>query len=73
METYSYSWSGPDNFTSADEDLTGIVAGEYTVEVTDGNGCTVTETFGVPVGVIGVEFLAGCSGESKSEQWIWST
>ena len=54
---YSYSWSGPDNFTSADEDLTGIVAGEYTVEVTDGNGCTVTESFGVPVGISEWSFL----------------
>ena len=26
---YSFAWSGPDNYTSADEDLTGIVAGEY--------------------------------------------
>ncbi|MBV42147.1 MAG: hypothetical protein CL834_03855 [Crocinitomicaceae bacterium] len=54
---YSYSWSGPDNFTSADEDLIGIVAGEYTVEVTDGNGCTVTESFGVPVGISEWSFL----------------
>lgn len=54
---YSYSWSGPDNFTSADEDLTGIVAGEYTVEVTDGNGCTVTESFGVLVGISEWSFL----------------
>lgn len=54
---YSYSWSGPDNFTSADEDLTGIAAGEYTVTVTDGNGCTTTETFGVPVGISEWSFL----------------
>ena len=37
--------------------MTGIVAGEYTVEVSDGNGCTVTETFGVPVGVTEWSFL----------------
>ena len=54
---YSYSWSGPDNFTSADEDLTGIAAGEYTVTVTDGNGCTTTETFGVLVGISEWSFL----------------
>ena len=54
---YSFAWSGPDNFTSADEDLTGIVAGEYTVTVTDANGCEVTETFGVPVGIGEFTFL----------------
>lgn len=54
---YSFAWSGPDGFTSADEDLTGIVAGEYTVVVTDANGCSVTETFGVPVGVTDWTFL----------------
>ena len=54
---YSYSWSGPDNFTSADEDLTGIASGEYTVVVTDGNGCSTTETFGVPVGIVEWSFL----------------
>lgn len=54
---YSFAWSGPDNFTSADEDLTGIVAGEYTVTVTDANGCDATETFGVPVGIGEFTFL----------------
>jgi hypothetical protein len=54
---YSYTWSGPDNYTSADEDLTGITTGEYTVEVTDGNGCTTSETFGVPVGISEWSFL----------------
>jgi hypothetical protein len=48
---YSFAWSGPDNFMSADEDLTGIAGGEYTVTVTDANGCQITETFGVPVGI----------------------
>ena len=48
---YTFTWSGPDNFTSANEDLTGIVAGEYTVTITDLNGCEVTGTFGVPVGI----------------------
>jgi hypothetical protein len=54
---YSFAWSGPDNYTSADEDLTGIVAGEYTVTVTDANGCSVTEMFGVPVGIGEYTFL----------------
>ena len=55
---YTFSWSGPDNFSSASEDLTGIVAGEYTVTVTDGNGCSITETFGVPVGITEWSFLS---------------
>lgn len=32
-------WTGPDAFTSSDEDLTGLFAGEYTVQVTDDLGC----------------------------------
>lgn len=54
---YSFSWTGPDSFTSADEDLTGIAGGEYTVTVTDANGCSVSETFGVPVGIEEWTFL----------------
>ncbi|MFN0031308.1 MAG: choice-of-anchor L domain-containing protein [Flavobacteriales bacterium] len=39
---YSYEWSGPDGFTSSDEDLTDLCEGTYTVTVTDANGCTQT-------------------------------
>lgn len=37
---YTYLWTSPNGFTSTLEDISGIEAGEYTVEVTDGNGCT---------------------------------
>jgi len=40
---YSYSWDGP-GFTSEDEDVTGVAAGDYTVTVTDANGCEFTST-----------------------------
>lgn len=45
----SYAWSGPNMFTSADQNpmiinVTSVVGGTYTVIVTDGNGCTDTET-----------------------------
>lgn len=37
---YTYSWTGPNGFTSTDEDPTGLEAGTYDVTVTDNNGCT---------------------------------
>ncbi|MCH2233495.1 MAG: T9SS type A sorting domain-containing protein [Crocinitomicaceae bacterium] len=44
---YTISWSGPSSFTSTDEDLTGLVAGSYTVEVTDSYCGVATFTFTV--------------------------
>lgn len=40
---YTYDWTGPDGFTSVDEDLTGLNSGTYTVTVTDTQGCTQTQ------------------------------
>jgi gliding motility-associated-like protein len=39
---YSYFWNGPNGFTSGSEDISGLYAGNYTVTVTDANGCIVT-------------------------------
>ena len=39
---YSYSWTGPDSFTSSSEDLTDLASGTYSVALTDANGCTTT-------------------------------
>ncbi|MBK7269769.1 MAG: gliding motility-associated C-terminal domain-containing protein [Flavobacteriales bacterium] len=36
------AWAGPNGFTSAQEDPTGLFPGLYTVIVTDANGCTAT-------------------------------
>ena len=41
---FTFAWSGPDAYTSADQNPMGLAAGEYTVEVTDADGCTL---FGV--------------------------
>ncbi len=38
---YTYSWTGPNGFTSNEEDLSGLDVGEYTLTVTDENGCEV--------------------------------
>jgi gliding motility-associated-like protein len=37
---YTYSWSGPGGFTSLNQDIIGLVAGNYNLLVTDANGCS---------------------------------
>ncbi|QEE49813.1 PKD domain-containing protein [Flavobacterium alkalisoli] len=41
---YLYNWTGPNGFTSANEDLIGITAGAYTLTITDDLGCNETIT-----------------------------
>ncbi|MGM0666029.1 MAG: gliding motility-associated C-terminal domain-containing protein [Bacteroidota bacterium] len=38
-QPYSISWTGPGGFSSTDEDLAGIPAGMYTLNLTDANNC----------------------------------
>ncbi len=38
---YTYSWTGPNGFTSNAEDITNLEAGDYFVSVFDGNLCQV--------------------------------
>lgn len=41
-EPYTVAWSGPNGFSSSDEDLSGLAIGTYSVEVTSAMGCTTT-------------------------------
>lgn len=41
---YTTSWTGPAGFTSADQDISALSAGTYTLTITDGNGCERIET-----------------------------
>ncbi|MDX2429689.1 MAG: gliding motility-associated C-terminal domain-containing protein [Bacteroides sp.] len=38
---YTYSWTGPNGFTSGAEDITNLEAGDYFITVFDGNLCQV--------------------------------
>ncbi len=38
--TYIYAWSGPNGFTSNNEDISGLTSGLYKLTVTDQNNCT---------------------------------
>lgn len=41
---YTFDWSGSGGFTSNLEDITGLVAGDYELTVTDSRGCSETAT-----------------------------
>jgi hypothetical protein len=41
---YDILWTGPGSFSSTDEDISNLIAGNYTVTVTDGNDCSSTLT-----------------------------
>lgn len=44
---YTYSWTGPGGFTSNQKNITNILAGEYSVAVTDANNCTTNSNFNI--------------------------
>ncbi len=39
---YTYSWTGPNSFSSGSKDISGLSAGNYRCTVTDLNGCILT-------------------------------
>ena len=41
---FAYAWSGPSGFTSTDQDISGLIAGTYSVTVTDANNCASSTT-----------------------------
>ena len=47
--SYTYAWSTSDGVVplgqETNQNLTGLVAGTYTVEITDSNGCIITENY----------------------------
>jgi gliding motility-associated-like protein len=44
---YTFSWSGPDGFTSSNEDITGLEPGNYNLTVTDNGNCPFNRSYTV--------------------------
>ncbi len=44
---FTFAWSGPDGYTASTEDINDIEIGDYTLIVTDANGCSDTMVFTV--------------------------
>ncbi|WP_296381770.1 PKD domain-containing protein [Winogradskyella sp.] len=42
---YTVNWTGPNGYTSTDEDISNLEAGIYTLDIIDDGGCPYTETF----------------------------
>lgn len=72
---YSYSWTATNGFTSTSQDISGLIAGDYTVVVSD-NGTNCSQTIG-PISIIeppapsnSILSLTGttpiCSGQSSA-------
>ncbi len=59
---YSFVWTGPAGFTSTSKNINALLAGNYTVMITDAHGCTLTETIVIEdhstVGILEAKKLA---------------
>lgn len=57
LQPYSYSWSGPNGYTSSSKDISGLRAGSYNFLITDINHCTASEVITLTEpGPLGVKF-----------------
>ena len=66
-----YSWIGPNGFTSSQEDISGLVPGNYQVLVNDDSNCPVTYSFDIfepsPLNVLSSLTKVACEGGSDGE------
>lgn len=65
---YDFSWSGPGGFTSVDEDISGLIAGDYDLSITDQLGCVTDTSFNVdendPIDITGIVSSLDCFGDT---------
>lgn len=68
---YNISWTGPDGFTSSDEDLVDLAPGQYSLTVTDQNSCSYSDDYEVLANTE-IQLTASltqvlCNGQSNGE------
>jgi hypothetical protein len=73
--TYTYNWTGPNSFTSTNNDLTNLCAGAYIIIVNDGI-TTITDTFNIiqpqPItSTLLVDSIICHNGISQAEINVW--
>jgi gliding motility-associated-like protein len=56
--SYTFNWSGPSSFTSTSQNLSGVLAGSYTLSGVDSRGCSIGDTLDV-ISTIVVDANAG--------------
>jgi len=39
---YNFSWTGPSGYTSSNQNINSLCAGNYSLSITDANGCTIS-------------------------------
>ena len=70
---YLFSWTGPNGFTSNNEDISNLEPGDYTVIIEDAGGCpyqntfTISEPLELTLGSIDIQNDVSCFEESDGE------
>ena len=86
---YTYSWSGPNGYSATTDDISGLKAGDYTINVSDSNNCntssvvTITQpdSINIHFTITNPSCHNDCDGEvtasvlggTASYSYLWST
>lgn len=68
---YAIAWTGPNSFSSSQEDINGLLSGTYNVFVTDNNSCNTNSSFVLteptPLGATFAQTQPSCNGGTDGE------
>ncbi len=77
----TFSWTGPNGFTSTNQDIFNLAAGTYIITVTDANGNSTTETYTVSepplltamISQSMLDLTANVNGGTPPYNYTWNT